>query len=257
MPELLVEQNNHICTLTLNRPQKRNSLTPQILEQLVETFDRLGREGETRVAIIRGAGEEAFSSGFDIGQIDENTGSKQGNHVSGPAGAIVNAPFPVIAMVHGFCMGLGLEIATSCDLRFASESARFAMPPAKLGLVYQPDGFLRFVNLIGVAHTKEMFFRGRLIPSSRALEIGLVSYVLPAEELSKFTYDVAEEIAQNAPLSVSGTKEVINRALRFQQLSEQDRASVEELIRRAVHSEDVKEGQKAFFEKRKPVFKGR
>jgi len=253
---LLVERQGHICTLTMNRPEKRNSVNPELLDMLSDTLARLEREGGVRVAVLRGAGEEAFSSGFDIGRINERVAGGERSRVHGAAEAIVRAPFPVIAMIHGFCVGGGLELAVACDLRFASQDARLGITPAKLGLVYRPEGLLRFINILGVAYTKELFFTGRIIPASRALEMGLVNHVLPNEELAPFTYAFAEEVAQNAPLSVGGMKQVINHALNFQRLGEEDRAAVRELILRAAQSRDLQEGQRAFLEKRKPNFQG-
>ncbi|HEX9975757.1 MAG TPA: enoyl-CoA hydratase-related protein, partial [Dehalococcoidales bacterium] len=129
--------------------------------------------------------------------------------------------------------------------------------PAKLGVVYHHPGILKFVNLVGVAQTKELFYTGRLITAQRAEHIGLVDHVLPAQELAKATYDLAREIAENAPLSVSGTKATISKLLNYQTLHPEDEAELRKLQSQAYASDDLKEGQRAFMEKRKPKFTGR
>lgn len=247
-----------MATLFMNRPEKRNSVNPELLLELAEALNSLQQEGEVRAVVLRGVGEEAFSSGYDIGRID-TTGAGRGadrNQFDYTIRDIIHFPFPVIAMIYGYCVGGGLELAVSCDLRIAADNAKLGITPAKLGLVYRPEGLVRFINTVGIGHTKELFFTGRIYDALRAKEMGLVDYVVPQQELSAFTYDLVSEISANAPLSLSGIKQVINHALHFQRMSEEDRAAVKELIRRAAQSEDLKEGQRAFLEKRKPVFKG-
>jgi enoyl-CoA hydratase len=257
---LLVQKEGNICTLTINRPEKRNSMNPEILLQLGDTLDSLKEEGEVRVVVIRGAGEESFSSGYDIGRIStgsrEETGPRQ-NPLEYGMEAVLAYPYPVIAMIYGYAIGAGLELAVTCDLRLAADTARLGITPAKLGVVYHHPGVLKFVNLVGVAQTKELFYTGRLITAQRAEHIGLVDHVLPAQELAKATYDLAGEIAENAPLSVSGTKATIARLLSYQTLCPEDEAELRKLQAQAYASEDLKEGQRAFMEKRKPKFTGR
>ena len=257
MTDLLIEEKEHICTLTINRSQKRNSFSLELLDLLADTIDALGRDGKVRVVVLRGAGEEAFSAGFDIGRIEERLARGQVSPPFRPAEAIKYAPFPVIAMIYGFCVGGGLDLAVCCDFRFTSQDARLGIPPAKLGLVYPAENLLRFINIIGTAYTKELFLSGQIITAPRALEMGLVNYTLPKEELLGFTYAFAEEIAQNAPLSIRGIKQAINHVMNFQSINEQDHAAVHEIMLRAASSQDVKEGQQAFLEKRKPQFKGK
>lgn len=256
---VLVEKQGYVATLFMNRPEKRNSVNPELLLELAEKLKALQEGGEVRAVVLRGVGEEAFSSGYDIGRID-TTGAGRGadrNQFDYTIRDIIHFPFPVIAMIYGYCVGGGLELAVSCDLRIAADNAKLGITPAKLGLVYRPEGLVRFINTVGIGHTKELFFTGRIYDALRAKEMGLVDYVVPQRELSAFTYDLAAEIGANAPLSLSGIKGVINHALHFQRISEEDRAAVKELIRRAAQSEDLKEGQRAFLEKRKPLFQGR
>ncbi|MGH7792713.1 MAG: enoyl-CoA hydratase-related protein, partial [Thermodesulfobacteriota bacterium] len=171
--------------------------------------------------------------------------------------AIENFPYPVIAMMNGHAFGGGLELALTCDLRIAVENALFGMPPAKLGVIYTYTGIRKFLNLIGLGYAKELFLTGRNIDAQRAEKIGLVNYVLPKSELEDFTYKLASEISQNAPISMSTMKQMMNSWQRNQLMSKSDEEQVKEMILKVQESEDYKEGQRAFAEKRKPKFKGK
>jgi len=262
---LLVEREGNICTLTINRPERRNSLNPEILLKLGDTLTSLKEEGEIRAVVIRGVGEQAFSSGYDIGRMGGGGGGGAQQEETGPRrnplqygmDSVLDYPYPVIAMIYGYAVGAGLELAVTCDLRVAAENARLGITPAKLGVVYSHTGIQKFVNLVGIAHTKELFYTGRLIDAQRAKERGLVDYVVPAQELASVTYDLAREIAENAPLSVSGVKIMISKLLSHQKLSPEDEAELRELQARGMRSEDLREGQRAFMEKRTPKFVGR
>lgn len=259
--ELIVEGKDRICIITLNRPEKRNSLTPAILLEIGSEFKRLKDEGNARCVVIRGSGDKAFSSGYDISAIgkikDDMMRDYIGDHPLIVASrAIETFPYPVIAMMNGHAFGGGLEIAVSCDLRISADTALFGMPPAKLGVVYAYSGIRKFLNLIGLGYTKELFLTGRTIDAKRAEKIGLVNHVLPQSELEEFTYKIAAEITENAPLSMSTMKEMINAWQNNQSLSSHDEEIVKEMILKVQESEDYKEGQRAFGEKRKPEFRG-
>ena len=258
---LLVQKEGNICTLTINRPEKRNSLNPEILLQLGDTLSSLKEENEIRVVVIRGAGEQSFSSGYDIARIpsggtQEETDARR-NSLEYGMGSVLAYPYPVIAMIYGYAVGAGLELAVTCDLRLAADTARLGITPAKLGVVYRHTGMQKILNLVGVAQTKELLYTGRLIDAQRAKEIGLVNHVVPAQELASATYDMAREIAENAPLSVSGAKFTISKLLNYRKLSLEDETELRKLESQALLSEDLKEGQRAFMEKRKPRFIGR
>jgi enoyl-CoA hydratase/carnithine racemase len=160
-------------------------------------------------------------------------------------------------MINGHAFGGGLELAVTCDLRISVDNALFGMPPAKLGVIYPYSGIRKFLNLVGIGYTKELFLVGRNINAGRAEKIGLVNYVLPRSELEEFTYKLASEICENAPLSMSTMKEMINAWQRNQSIGPHDEETIKEMILKVQESEDYKEGQKAFGEKRKPKFQGK
>lgn len=256
---LLVEREERVCTLIINRPEKRNSLNPEVLIRLGDTLQSLKHDPGIRVIVIRGVGEEAFSSGFDIGRIAAGAPREETSDDPLDYGmdSVVSYPHPVIAMIYGFAIGAGLELALSCDLRIAADTAKLGITPAKLGIVYRHVGIQKFMDLVGPSQTKELFYTGRIIDAQRAKEIGLVNHVFPAAELHSKTYQLAREIADNAPLSISGTKTIISKLLNCQIPSREDAAEMEELRISSMQSEDLKEGQRAFMEKRKPKFVGR
>ncbi len=256
---LIVEEKGAICTFTLNRPEKRNLITPEILTELSSQLDRLEQEDKVRCVVIRGSGDKAFSSGYDIGAIGQNDmiAHHEGDHPLGRAlRTITNYPYPVIAMMNGHAFGAGLEIALTCDIRVAVGGCMFGMPPAKLGVVYSYSGMKTFLDLIGPGYTKELFLIGRPISSERASEIGLVNFIVTRDELEEFTYEMANEIAENAPLSLQALKKIAN-VLNRNELSPEDEKLIREMTLEVQNSQDYKEGQKAFSEKRKPDFKGK
>ncbi len=256
--ELIVEEKGAVCTLTFNRPEKRNLLTPAMLLELSEQLDRLRDGKKVRCVVIRGSGEKAFSSGYDINAIGENDMIRhhEGDHPLGRAlRTIESFPYPVIAMMNGHAFGAGLEVAVTCDLRTTVDDCLLGMPPAKLGVVYSYSGMRKFANLIGPGYTKELFLVGRPISSERAWEIGLVNFMVPREELEEFTYGIANEIAENAPLSLKTLKEITN-ALEKRTISTEDEKLIRQMTLEVQNSQDYKKGQRAFSEKRKPEFKG-
>jgi enoyl-CoA hydratase len=261
--ELIVEKTGALCTLTFNRPERRNALSPLLLYNFAETLEQLKKEDEVRCVVLQGAGDKAFSSGYDITAIPTDAKPevlaeiRKKNPLERAIEALTDFPYPTIAMVNGMAFGAGCEIAATCDIRIAVDTARMGMPPAKLGIVYFPAGLLRFINIIGLANAKELFFTGRYYSAARVKEMGLVHYLLPADQLVSFTRAMAEEISGNAPLALKGTKAIFRLCLKHQRFDPEDLRQAELIVAEAFRSEDLKEGQRAFFEKRKPVFKGR
>lgn len=256
--ELMVEEKGAVCTLILNRPEKRNRLNPDILTELEAEFQRLESEDKVRCVVLRGAGDKAFSSGYDINAIGENDMIKhhEGDHALGRAlKAIESFPYPVLAMMNGHAFGAGLELAVTCDIRISTDDCLFGMPPAKLGVVYSYKGMKKFLDLIGPGYVNELFLAGRPVSSERARDIGLVNFMVSREELERFTYEMADEISENAPLSLK-TLKLITRILGKNAPDPEDESLIKEMTLSVQNSNDYKEGQKAFSEKRKPEFKG-
>lgn len=257
---ILVDRDEGIVTLTLNRPEKRNAITPEALVQLGDILTVLGDDEQTRVVILRGAGQRAFSSGFDLGMINDKDISAP-TSVRGDArfygvNSLRDFPCPIIAMIHGFCVGFGLVLAAGCDLRVADDNAQFCAPPARLGIVPSTDGVLRMIELVGEAQTREMFYTARYYDAAAALRMGLVQHVLPVAETEAYTYNLAREIAANSPAAVRGAKATINRLVEPAPLSPEARAELKQIRQDSVDSEDFKEGHRAFTEKRPPDFGG-
>lgn len=260
---LIAEKKERVGTIIINRPERRNALSPLMLFKMAELLADMQKGDEIRCVVIRGAGDKAFSAGYDISDLPVDLTPEMAeafrtkNPLRTALRAIIDFPYPVIAMINGYAIGAGCELAMTCDIRIAAEGAKLSMPPAKLGIVYHWAGVFQFINTAGLAYAKEMFFTGRAYEASRGREMGLVNYVVPAEKLYSFTYEMAQEISENAPLSLKGLKTIFNKYLFSQKISPEDAREMEEIVDRAFHSEDLKEGQKAFQEKRKPVFKGR
>ncbi len=260
---LLMERKENVCTLIFNRPEKRNALSPDMLIELYQVLEELSGDDAIRCVVIRGTGEKVFSAGYDIGALPTKVTPElqeqlqRQNPLELATEAVLNYPYPVIAMLNGYALGAGCELAICCDIRVGAKGIRMGMPPAKLGIVYNPKGILRFIQVIGVSKTKELFLTGRSYEGFRLKEMGLVDYLVPRGELESFTYELAGEIAGNAPLALKGTKRIINMWMSTMRLSDEQQREAQQLMTEAFNSEDLKEGQRAFLEKRKPRFQGR
>ena len=265
MPEepLLIKRKNNVITLILNRPAKKNSLSLELVKILLKTLEDLAGDDKVRALVIRGSGDNAFCSGFDIRSLPTKYSGnvkdklKTLNPVEALFNAIINFPWPVIAMINGVAFGAGCELTICCDIRIGVKEARMGMPPAKLGIVYPWQGLQRFIQTIGLKNTREMFFTGRTYQGGRLKELGLLDYLVSADEIESFTVQIAEDIAANAPLALRGTKRVINLLLQSYSFDESSTVEAESIAEAAFLSEDLKEGQLAFFEKRSPKFRGK
>ena len=259
--KVFVEREGAVATVVVANPAKRNALTLKMLGDLRRAFEELSGE-DVRCVVLRGEGREAVCAGYDIAAIPAGgSGEAQVLLSSNPFDDMIRAvasfPAPVVAMLNGFAFGGGLELAVACDIRVASDQAVFGMTPARLGVIYRPAGLMRFVHAIGLPATKELFYTARTVSARRAYELKLVNRVCPPEELPQVAYEMAREIAANAPLSIRGTKRILAMCMEFRGLPPGEAEEAEDLIRRCMESRDLAEGKKAFLEKRKPAFRGR
>ena len=245
-----------ILTITMNRPEKRNAMSLAMLARLHEVFRELSHDEETRVVVIRGAGR-SFCTGLDLAELAaaRAKGGVALTEIEDVFHALERVPQPTIAMLQGEAIAGGCELALHCDLRVAAEDVKFAMPLARLGLVIPFPLIQKLLDTIGTAQTKELLYTGDLFQADRALALHMVNRIVPAAELEKATYELAEKIASNAPLSVRAFKKVIFRCNEFRRTIDQEEWEAE--VARIGRSEDVIEGVAAMREKRKPQFKGR
>jgi enoyl-CoA hydratase len=260
---LLVKIDGYVATLTIHRPEKRNSLTPMLLIELHEVLERFSQNDEVRCVIIRGEGDTAFSSGYDIAAIPTQVSPevqetlKKQNPLELALNSVRNFRYPVIAMINGYAFGAGFNLCACCDIRIAAEDVKMGMPPAKLGLIYHPGGLRQFIEAFGIARTKEIFLTARTFTGKELLVKGIVDYLVNRPELGAFTRDYAEKITENAPLSLKGMKKIINMFGDAMMLEDKAVRAAEDIIKVGFQSDDLREGQMAFIEKRKPKFTGK
>jgi enoyl-CoA hydratase/carnithine racemase len=244
-----------------NQPEKRNAVSQEMWELMPEYVNDLAKDEAIRVVILRGGGDQSFVSGADISQFKDkrkNMADEEEYRRISARGqdSLTTLQKPLMAMIHGFCVGGGVGVALTCDIRIASDDARFGIPAARLGLGYHYRGMDKLMALVGPAYTKEIFFSARTDFSAQdALRMGLINQVIPKAELEKFTRDYALKIAQNAPLTLRSAKETVNQLLR--PAADRDLALLDKLIADCFNSQDYQEGVKAFGEKRRPKFQGR
>jgi enoyl-CoA hydratase/carnithine racemase len=261
---LRIETDKHIAVMVVNRPHKLNALSDDLIRELTYQFDRFAADQTIRAVILRGAGEKAFCSGYDLGalaakKIQEDAHAQSIQHPLEPVvQAMANYPFPVIGMLNGNAFGAGCELAVCCDIRIAADDIRMGMPPAKIGVVYPWTGLQRFIQAIGWNHTREMFFTGDVVEGPRLRAIGLVNHLIRRSQLEAFTYAMANRIAENAPLSIRGIKKTLNLiSCSAMALTPEQETKAKAAALKALNSKDLVEGQAALKEKRKPLFKGR
>ncbi len=258
---LLDRPADAVARLRIANPERRNALDHEILDALAEALRRLDRGIETRCVVITGE-PPVFSAGYDITAIPEQTFERDAEAlVAHPFHAAMEAisrhPWPTLAAINGHCLGGGLELAVSCDLRICAAGAELGMPPARLGLIYGHTGLRKFLDVVGLPRTKELFLTGRKLGAERAERIGLVNEVVADERLEATAVELAALIAANSPLSARGNKSAIDLLNSNPVLSEQQEAGLVALRESCFASEDLREGIRAFKEKRKPRWTGR
>lgn len=257
MPEeILVQQQRAIATIVLNRPERHNALTVGMYSRLPEIVSVLDADSSVKVVVLRGAGSHAFASGADISEFERERGNAAkarvyNDRVAAAERAVEALRKPVIAMIHGFCIGGGAGLALACDMRFADSATRFSIPPAKLGLVYSLESTRRLVDLTGPARAKWLLLSGNEIPAERALTYGILDEVKHPEELEKFTYGFAETISSRAQNSVRMGKEMVRRVTLGQVHEDEETRKIRNS---SFDTEDYAEGVRAFMAKRSPNF---
>jgi enoyl-CoA hydratase len=254
---ILVEKRGSIAVLTINRPEKLNALGYQVHEEGVAALEQLRKDEEVRVVVVTGAGEKSFIAGADISEFSGQTPVSQRSIFQEKTlfNSIDAFPKPIIAMINGFCLGGGCEVALACDLRIASEKARLGQPEINLGIIPGGGGTQRLTRLIGEGKSMELILTGDMIDAQTALNLGLVNHVYPAAELETKTMELAGKIAEKSPIALQMAKEAVKLAAKSN-LDEGLRREVD-LFAICFSSQDKEEGVRAFLEKRKPVFTGK
>src|SRR5205085_364271 len=254
---ILVETNDRISFLTINRPDKRNALNQPTRDEMLHALESLEREPESRVLILTGAGDKAFIAGADINEFEGRTALMQREAMKGLRifTAIEEFPKPIIAMINGFCLGGGLELALACDIRIAGDTAKLGQPEINLGIIPGGGGTQRLTRLVGEGKSMELILTGDLIDAAQAKAIGLVNEVVPLNDLRSMVVNLATRIAEKSPIALRMAKEAVKSAARTNLREGLERET--DLFCLTFGSEDKAEGVRAFLEKRKPDFKGR
>jgi enoyl-CoA hydratase len=253
---LLAERNNGLGIITINRPEVRNALHAGVLDEMVQALELFRNDSEVRVVVFTGAGDKAFAAGADIAALREK--SMLDALVPGMQAVynvVENYDKPVIAAINGFALGGGCELAMACDIRIASENAKFGLPELNLAIIPGAGGTQRMTRLLGKGKTKELIFTGDIIPASEALEIGLVNKVVPHDQLFAAVTEMAEKMMKKGPLALRLAKLSINAGA---ETDLQTGLLIEKISQAiAFSTEDKLEGTSAFLEKRPPQFGGK
>jgi enoyl-CoA hydratase/carnithine racemase len=256
---LIGEKDGAIGWMIFNHPERRNAISLDMWAAIPTVLDAFESDPEIRVVVFRGAGDNAFISGADISQFGEHRDDRAANAVYSAQSAaatrsMVGLSKPSIAMIRGFCIGGGMAVALTCDLRICSDDSRFGIPAARLGLGYAFDGVKALTDLVGPSFAKDILFTARHLDAAEAGQIGLVNKVTTVEHLEAVVREYADQIGANAPLTVRAAKVAVREAMK-----DADRRKLDDVtaaVDACFQSADYAEGRKAFMEKRKPVFRG-
>ena len=258
--KLVVEKDGPIGRLILNQPQKRNAIGYDMWRGIGDAMEDFADDDTIRVVIVSGAGGKAFSAGADISEFKEHRSSPEAREKYDAAmrrafELLYNLPRMTIAKIDGVCVGGGAEVAMDCDILVASDSSRFGITPARLGLGYSLPDIDRLVRHLGAKRAKEVLATAKLFDAQEALAMGWVNQVVPSHQIDGYVDDLASQIAANAPLTLKASKLIINEAVKPP--GDRDLETCRSLVDACYASADYVEGQRAFAEKRTPNFTGR
>ena len=258
--KILAEIKDGVGRITFNQPEKRNAMSVAMWSGMGAALDLFEADASVRCIVLTGAGDKAFVSGADISQFDKmrSDADAQREYSKQTAGGrlkLASFPKPVIAEIRGFCMGGGLGIAMSCDIRIAAEGSQFGIPAAKLGIAYGFDMVRHLVDLVGPAHAHMILMTGERFDAAEAARVGLINKVVAADALAGEVAKLTATLAVNAPLSLYANKRTVQAVL--QDRADRDMAGINAAMAACFDSSDYQEGRRAFMEKRKPAFQGR
>jgi len=257
---ILVQHEPPLGWMIVNRPHRRNALNFAAWQGILAAVNELNANPDVRVIIMRGVNSEAFISGADISEFPSHRANAEQARIyrSAPGNAtnaMVTSPKPIVAMIAGICIGGGLQVALSCDIRIAARGTRFGIPAARLGLAYPLDGVLSLSQIAGPANARDILMSARIFEAEEALHMGLIHRLVEPAELESNVRDYATRMAANAPLTMAAAKATIREGLK--DAAERDLKKISAMVSQCFDSEDYKEGVHAFLEKRTPRFKGR
>lgn len=259
--KIVAEVEDGVGWLTFNNPERRNAVSLEMWQGLGDAAEAFESDAQVRVVVMRGAGGRSFAAGADISEFEQFRADAEQKAAYGKVaargqGGLARLSKPLIAMIEGFCIGGGLALALTADVRIASVGSRFGIPAAKLGLGYEYAGIAALARLVGPSAAKDILFSARFLEADEAQRIGLVNMIAAdGPQLLEQVRAYAAGIARNAPLTVHAAKAAVRAFEGYSATPEAD--AIEALVDRCFDSEDYREGRRAFMEKRTPVFKGR
>ena len=258
--KMLSRRDGAVGHMIFNQPEKHNAVSLEMWEAAERIMQDFEADRSIRVLVLSGAGGKSFVAGADISEFEKQRDSADAQarynaRTRAVYRLVENFPKPTIAMIHGYCIGGGLNLACACDLRLCSDKASFGMPAARLALGYPFEAIKRLADIVGIANARHLMFSARRIDAEHALSIGLAQQVVPLERLEPTVEEYAKDIAANAPLTIRAMKFISNQVLADP--ADRDLERCDEMVAACFASEDFKEGRRAFMEKRKPVFQNR